>query len=334
MRGQQEVEQVRNLFLISLLALLVSSCASIVPPGGLDAKNCHPKLNLACVEEPEVVNMPTHEELKNLPSPENPVIVAVYKYTDKTGQRKQKGNAAMFSTAVSQGGETMLIDALKSAGEGTWFRVVERVGLDHLTRERQIVRTTREQYNTDGEDSTGLAPLLFAGIILEGGIIGFDTNIETGGVGARTLGIGYSQQYRRDIVTVSLRAVSTLTGEILLNVQASKTILSIADGYDVFKFVDMDTQLVEIEDGMTENESVTRSLRSTIEAAVLELIYQGDERGFWEIKWPVNQMIEGKVEEIMDEAEIIYSAPVEDETLPEEVPTPDNIEEIIDENVK
>ena len=321
------MELVRNLFLISLLGLLVSSCASIVPPGGLDATNCHPSLNLACVEDPEVVQMPTHEELKNLPAPENPVVVAVYKYTDKTGQRKQKGNAAMFSTAVSQGGETMLIDALKSAGEGTWFRVVERVGLDHLTRERQIVRTTREQYNTDGEDNTGLAPLLFAGIILEGGIIGFDTNIETGGVGARTLGVGYSQQYRRDIVTVSLRAVSTLTGEILLNVQASKTILSIADGYDVFKFVDMDTQLIEIEDGMTENESVTRSLRSTIEAAVLELIYQGDERGFWEINWPVNKIIEGKVEEIMDEAEIIYSQPIEEE-LPEEVTTPDNIEEI------
>lgn len=325
MRGQQEVEQVRNLFLVSLLALLISSCASIVPPGGLDATDCHPKLNLACVEKPQVVEMPTHEELKNLPSPQNPVIVAVYKYTDKTGQRKQKGNAAMFSTAVSQGGETMLIDALKSAGEGTWFRVVERVGLDHLTRERQIVRTTREQYNTDGKDDTGLAPLLFAGIILEGGIIGFDTNIETGGVGARTLGVGYSQQYRRDIVTVSLRAVSTLTGEILLNVQTSKTILSIADGYDVFKFVDMDTQLIEIEDGMTENESVTRSLRSTIEAAVLELIYQGDERGFWKIKWPVNEIIEGKVGEIIDDAEIIYTEPAE---IPAEVPTPENIEEI------
>jgi len=119
--------------------------------------------------------------------------------------------------------------------------------------------------------------------------------------------------------------VSTLTGEILLNVQTSKTILSIADGYDVFKFVDMDTQLIEIEDGMTENESVTRSLRSTIEAAVLELIYQGDERGFWEINWPVNNMIEGKVGEIIDDAEIIYTEPAE---IPEEVPTPDNIEEI------
>ena len=144
----------------------------------------------------------------------------------------------MFSTAVTQGAETMLIDALKTAGNGDWFRVVERVGIDHLTRERQIVRTTREQY---GEDKTGLAPLLFAGIILEGGVIGFDTNIETGGVGARTLGVGTSTAYRRDIVTVSLRAVSTLTGEILLNVQTSKTILSIADGYDVFRFVDMDT---------------------------------------------------------------------------------------------
>ena len=191
----------------------------------------------------------------------------------------------MFSTAVTQGASTMLIDALKTAGDGKWFRVVERVGIDHLTRERQIVRTTREQY--DEEDDTGLAPLLFAGIILEGGVIGFDTNIETGGRGARFLGIGMSQAYRRDIVTVHLRAVSTLTGEILLNVQTSKTILSIADGYDVFKFIDMDTQLVEIEDGMTENESVTRSLRSCIEAAVLELIYQGEENEFWKINRPI-----------------------------------------------
>jgi curli production assembly/transport component CsgG len=205
----------------------------------------------------------------------------VYSFPDKTGQRKQMDGAALFSTAVTQGGETMLIDALKTAGNGTWFRVVERVGIDHLTRERQIVRTTREQYD---DDTTGLAPLLFAGMVLEGGIIGFDTNVETGGHGARYLGIGASQAYRRDIVVVHLRAVSTLTGEVLLNVQTSKTILHVADGYDVFKFVDMDTKLVEIEDGTTENESITRSVRSCIEQAVLEMIYQGHDKGFWEIK--------------------------------------------------
>ena len=285
---------VKNLIVVLLFTGLIQGCASMVAPGGLDATGCAPFLQ--CVEKPQVVELPTHEELRSLPAAEKMPVVAVYKFLDKTGQRKSVSGVAMFSTAVSQGAETMLIDALKTAGNGKWFRVVERVGIDHLTRERQIVRTTREQY--DEEDDTGLAPLLFAGIILEGGIIGFDTNIETGGRGARYLGIGMSQAYRRDIVTVHLRAVSTLTGEILLNVQTSKTILSIADGYDVFKFIDMDTQLVEIEDGMTENESVTRSLRSCIEAAVLELIYQGEKQSFWKINRPVEITEPETIEEI------------------------------------
>ena len=285
----------KNLIFLIFFVGLIQGCASLVPVvQGLDATGCIGFLQ--CVEEPEVVNLPTHEELRQLPPAEKMPVVAVYKFTDLTGQRKQKGDIAMFSTAVSQGAATMLIDALRTAGDGKWFRVVERVGIDNLTRERQIVRTTREQY--DEEDDTGLAPLLFAGIILEGGVIGFDTNIETGGWGARYLGIGMSQAYRRDIVTVHLRAVSTLTGEILLNVQTSKTILSIADGYDVFKFIDMDTQLVEIEDGMTENESVTRSLRSCIEAAVLELIYQGEEQEFWKINRPVEITEPETIEEI------------------------------------
>ena len=262
-----------------LLALLLSGCAHY-PSMDDSCQAAVMKAIGECIEEPFVERLPTYQKLFDLPAPEKQPIVAVYEFNDKTGQRKQKGNAAMFSTAVSQGAGAMLIDALRSAGNGTWFRVVERIGIDNLTRERQIVRSTREQY----QDKTGLAPMLYAGMILEGGVIGFDTNIETGGQGARTLGIGFSQQYRRDIVTVHLRAVSTLTGEILLNVQTSKTILSVSKGYDVFKFVDMDTQLVEIEDGMTENESVTRSLRSVIEAAVLEIIYQGHDRSYWVIK--------------------------------------------------
>ena len=262
-----------------LFLLLLSSCASMVSVRGVHDTNCSKFVE--CSEEPQIIELPTHEKLLSLPPAKEKPIIAVYKFLDKTGQRKQKGDAAMFSTAVSQGTETMLIDALKTAGNGSWFRVVERVGVDHLTRERQIVRSTREAYG----DEKKLAPLLFAGIILEGGIIGYDTNIETGGRGARYLGIGAQQAYRRDIVVVHLRAVSVLTGEILLNVQTSKTILSVAEGFDVFRFVEMDTQLVEVEDGMTENESVTRSVRSAIEAAVYELILQGDEREYWSINW-------------------------------------------------
>ena len=128
--------------------------------------------------------------------------------------------------------------------------------------------------------------MLFAGMILEGGIVGYDTNVETGGTGARYLGIGTTNQYRRDSIVVSLRAVSTLTGEVILNVQTSKTVLSSGQAGDVFRFIDMDTKLLELESGMTQNESVTYAVRSAIEAAVLELIKQGDERGYWKIVYP------------------------------------------------
>ena len=299
--------------------LLISGCASLVSPGGVSDRNCVGILE--CVEDPTIIELPTHEKLLSLPPAVEKPVIAVYKFLDKTGQRKQKGDAAMFSTAVSQGSETMLIDALKTAGNGTWFRVVERVGVDHLTRERTIVRSTREAY---GEEKK-LAPLLFAGIILEGGIIGYDTNIETGGRGARYLGIGAQQAYRRDIVVVHLRAVSVLTGEIILNVQTSKTILSVAQGFDVFRFVELDTQLVEVEDGMTENESVTRSVRSAIEAAVYELILQGDKRGFWTIQWPVTETkIKEEVSEVFEEVEIVVVT--EEENNNEENKNEENIE--------
>ena len=265
--------------IIILLLLLLAGCSSIPIPY---TKDCKSDL-VECIEDPKQVILPTFERLMNLPPAESMPIVAVYSFTDQTGARKRRDGIADFSSAVTQGAATLLIDALKAAGNGTWFRVVERVGIDHLVRERQIVKTTREDF----DETRILNPLLFAGMILEGGIIGYDSNIETGGRGARTLGIGGQTQYRRDVVIVSLRAVSTLTGEILLNVQTSKTVLSTALGYDVFKFIDLDTQLIEIEDGITQNESNTYSVRACIEAAVLALIEQGDEREYWKINYPV-----------------------------------------------
>ena len=238
-----------------------------------------------CVEEAEAIRLPSYIQLLELPPAENKPIVAVYRFLDLTGQRKDVGQGQSFSTAVTQGGVELLIDALKTAGGGTWFRVVERQGLDHLVRERQIIRSGREEAaKALGEEPLKLKPMLFAGMIIEGGIIGYDTNIKTGGRGARLLGIGKSKRYQQDVVTVSLRAVSVLTGEVLLNVQAKKTILSYGGAGDIFKFVDNDTTLLEYEDGVGNNESVTYAVRTAIEAAVLELVYQGHDRGFWTIE--------------------------------------------------
>ena len=238
-----------------------------------------------CVEEAEAIRLPSYIELLNLPPAETKPIVAVYQFADKTGQRKDVSGAQSFSTATTQGGVELLIDALKTAGGGTWFRVVERQGLDHLVRERQIIRSGREEAaKALNIDPQKLGPMLFAGMIIEGGIIGYDTNIRTGGRGARLLGIGKSKRYQQDVVTVSVRAVSVLTGEVLLNVQAKKTILSYGGAGDIFKFVDNDTTLLEYEDGVGKNESVTYAVRSAIEAGVFELINQGHDRGFWVIK--------------------------------------------------
>ena len=233
-----------------------------------------------CKEFPEVIKLPSYLKLLELPPAERMPIVAVYNFQDKTGQRKSREGIADFSTAVTQGATEMLIDALKSAGQGKWFRVVERQGIDNLVRERQIIRSARQEFQSDNQ---GVGPLLFAGMILEGGIIGFDTNIQTGGRGARYLGIGASRQYRQDQVTVSLRAVSVHSGEVLLNVQTRKTILSYGKGGDIFRFIEDGTELVEYESGSALNESVTYATRTAIEAAVLELVNQGHERDYWKI---------------------------------------------------
>jgi len=280
------------LFAYIMLSVLVSGCASVAIPGDKATGDWCWESAMECIEEPVQVELPTYAKLRKLPPAEKKPVIAVYDFADMTGQRKQKDNIALFSTAVTQGAKALLIDALKAAGagntgNGTWFRVVERgVGLDHLVRERQIIRSTRDDYEkSTGEKMQTLQPMLFAGILLEGGIVGYDSNVETGGNGARYLGIGASTQYRRDSVVVSLRAVSTLTGEVILNVQTYKTILSVGMGGDVFRFLDMDTKLLELETGLTQNESVTWAVRSAIEAAVLAMIEQGDTREFWSIDY-------------------------------------------------
>jgi curli production assembly/transport component CsgG len=205
-----------------------------------------------------------NEELTNIKRTSNPApVIAIYKFPDLTGQRKSNSTFALFSSAVTMDPASLLIRAVKHAGEGKFFRIVERAGLDHLTKERQLIRSAREQMPKDS-DSTGVPPLLFAGVLLEGAVIAYDTNLTTGGMGARYLGIGKSAQYRKDNITVSLRMVSVATGEILIEVLSQKTVFSYGQSEDVFKFIELGTELVEIELGNSRNESTTISLMKDI----------------------------------------------------------------------
>jgi len=223
------------------------------------------------------------EYLLNAKKPIVKPVVAVYPsaFTDQTGQRKSNSEFALFSTAITQQPSSLLIRALKHAGNGDFFVVVERVGLDNLTKERQLIRSAREQVAKDDEQKKALRPLLFAGVLIEGAVIAYESNLETGGIGARYLGIGSTIQYREDSVTVTLRMVSVATGEILIEVMTEKTIFSYGKSEDVFRFIEMGTELVEIELGNSRNESTTLALMKAIESAVLELINVGYDRSFW-----------------------------------------------------
>ena len=234
------------------------------------------------IDEPLPTSAPVVDKLHTITPPERKVPITVYKFGDLTGQRKPSENLALLSAAVTQGAHVLLIQALKRAGDGEWFQVVERVGLDNLLKERQIIRNTRQSY--EGEEAERLKPLLFAGVFLEGGIVGYDTNTLTGGTGARYLGIGIHDEYRKDMVSVGIRLISVNTGEVLLAVSAHKTILSTKIGVNVFRFLDLGTKVLETETGFTQNESTTYAVRKVIESCVVELVRKGEEGGLWEFK--------------------------------------------------
>jgi curli production assembly/transport component CsgG len=209
-----------------------------------------------------------------------PLTIAVYGFKDLTGQKKSNDKLALFSSAVTQGSEVFLIKALQDSNG--WFKVVERVGLDNLIKERQLIRNQREVY--EGKEAKPLRPLAVAGVMIEGGIIGYDTNIRSGGNGARFLGIGGSQQYRVDEVVISLRIVSVASGEVLLTTAVSKTIYSTAHNIGVLRFVDQGTKSLELENGAALNEPTTYAVRVAIEQGVYELIIDGEKKGIWKFK--------------------------------------------------
>jgi curli production assembly/transport component CsgG len=239
---------------------------------------------------PELAPNKMQKEFDAIPPPEGKRLsVAVYQFADKTGQRKPISGIASLSTAVTQGAEVFLIKALQDVGHGQWFEVVERINIDALTKERMIIRQMREAY--EGKDAKPLMPMQFAGIIMEGGIIGYDSGSESGGAAHRFLGIGTQTQYSKDTVTISLRAISVNTGKVLAAVHVTKIVYSTADSFAVLKFLDDGTQAFEAEAGLTINEPGTLAVKATIEAAVVELIKEGERKGIWDYKKPQSAQV-------------------------------------------
>lgn len=262
---------IRQMSAIGVLALL-SGCAFVTDR--LDKKPVGPNF-----DQPPTLT-PTsaiYHDLINLPPPKGKILAAVYGFRDQTGQYK-KQPASNFSTAVTQGAASMLVKAMLDSG---WFIPVEREGLQNLLTERKIIRAALKEQNPQME----LAPLLSANILIEGGIVAYDSNVVTGGVGVRYFGLGASDGYRMDQVTISLRAVDVRAGRVLANVLTSKTIYSYQVDANLYRFVRF-SRLLEAEAGFTRNEPSQLCVLNALEAGVAHLIAGGIRDKLWELANP------------------------------------------------
>ncbi len=260
-----------GLMMAILMGVLVSGCGSMSP--------FQPDPNLRTTE------LPAYPELGTLPQPREKLVAAVYRFRDQTGQYKPSDNIASWSTAVTQGSTSILLKAIDDSG---WFDPIEREGLSNLMNERQIIRSIRAEHGQDGP----LPPMLYAGVMLEGGIIGYDSNTMTGGMGARYLGIGGTSEFRQDKVTVYLRAVSTSSSRILKTVHSTETILSQKVDAHVFRFVDAN-KILEGEAGYTVNEPGTVAVTRAIEKAVEKLVMEGIRDGLWGVADHEQEQLDG-----------------------------------------
>jgi curli production assembly/transport component CsgG len=270
MLGDRLVSRSARLALLPLLVLSLGGCA-------LTGSSDDPADQAASL----VAATKTGLVLDSLPPPRQRLDVSVYNFPDLTGQNKSNDNFAEFSRALTQGGSSILTDVLLKAGGGKWFNVAERADLQPLLQERQIIQNTRTAL--DGDKAQSLPPLRFAGVLLDGGVIGYDTNETTGGIGASYLGIGADVQYRQDIVTVALRAVSVQTGRVLASVTTTKVVYSVSVSSTTFQFAAVD-QLLQADLGFTKNTPPTLAVREGIQLAVYSLIFEGVKNKLWKFK--------------------------------------------------
>lgn len=248
----------RRQLVISLVALaLLGGCGSLKAPKELGSDARLTPANRA------------GRDLVQLPPPKGKIVVAVYGFRDQSGQYKPAPDSS-FSTSVTQGGAAMLVKALKDSG---WFTPVEREGLQNVLTERRIIRAI-EHPQDKGNPAIQLPPLMPAQVLIEGGIVAYESNVKTGGIGVKYFGAGAFEQYRVDQVTVALRVVDIRSGQILNSVSTTKTIFSQQIDANFFRFVSF-KKLLEAEAGFSTNEPAQLAVREAIESGVVHLIAQG-----------------------------------------------------------
>jgi len=217
-------------------------------------------------------------DLVKLPLPRFQIPVAVYAFRDQTGQFKPQPDSNL-SNAVTQGAAAILVKTLLDSG---WYLPIEREGFQNLLNERRVARAIEVPADR-GRVGSSYPQLIPAQFIFEGGIVGYESNVRTGGQGANLLGIGAEMKYRVDQVTINLRSVDVRTGQVVNSVSVTKTIFSHEISSNVYKFITYKT-LLQVEGGYSTNEPSQLAIKEAIETAVIHLTLQGVSGKVWSLK--------------------------------------------------
>jgi curli production assembly/transport component CsgG len=258
----------RCLYLLFVILLMgLSGCANFDNTGSLNTR-------------PVVGHLTSPGQLLlGAPAPRSPISVAVYDFQDLTGQNKSSITSvfAEFSRAITQGASAILVDALKTAGSGSWFKVVERGYLDSLLRERKLIQDTYLVLKKNPR--TKIDPLQFADYLVTGGVVSYDTPVSFASAAGGFAGYEAGVNASKALVTVNLRLVRVRDGVVMKSIDASRPILSASASASAARVVNNSVLSAQASAGL--NEATQTAVRECIEAAVYELMRQGVQDQLW-----------------------------------------------------
>jgi len=230
-----------------------------------------------CATNQKRIKQPTYDEnvysqafMKTFP--QEKLNVSIFEFKDYTGKYQGALNGqSVYSKVVTQDPESVLIAKLLASD---WFNVLERTVLKNILTERKLSELSNKEK---------LSKLEYSRYALAGGIIDYESNTLTGGLGAKYFGIGGSTEYRADQMTISLRLIDIETGSILSSTVLTDQVYSYGLSLGVFQFVSY-KKLLEAEGGFTRNEPKILVLNSLLEESVKQLIQDSIELGIFSVK--------------------------------------------------
>jgi len=243
-----------------------------------------------CQVQPNLKPQPVIEPVEVPVTGAQPLSVAVLQLNDKTGARRRGADYSEGSSAVSQGITEWVKYLLLSEPRFDHVSQFDRGVLNQLLTEKQLrdehqkavlsqaqarvgnglLSDILSKAKSRAENTMLLKPVDY---FVTGAVIGYDHSVSSDGQAGAFLGYRAQQSRSADVLYVSLNLVDTRTGQIVAAASSDQVVLTREQRGGLIKFLSH-TDLLELEGGQTERDSVTLALRTALRNCLLTLFAQ------------------------------------------------------------